>query len=107
MQIRDSAVLVAGTILCVLCLPFALMFAGFSVMESDGGVTPEARTIFYVMCGWPVSAVAGPIVAWVTRARLGHWALLFLLPCLVYAVVIHRNDSDRRLANINNLTHAS
>jgi hypothetical protein len=88
MQSSDSALYAAGTILCLICLPFALMFAGLSVMETDGGVTPEARMIFIVMCGWPVSAIAGPVAAWATRRRFGRLALLWFLPCLAYAAVI-------------------
>ncbi|MGN8019246.1 hypothetical protein ACTJJ7_00875 [Phyllobacterium sp. 22229] len=80
--------LIAGSILCLLIFPLALLFAGMSVMASDGGITAEARMIFYVMCGWPVSALAGPIGAALTHRRLGAWALLWFVPCLAYAAVI-------------------
>ncbi|MGH6859963.1 MAG: hypothetical protein ACRECY_06890 [Phyllobacterium sp.] len=88
MRMPVTAFFALGTLLCLACLPFALMMAGLSVMETDGGNTPEARMIFYLMCGWPLSAIAGPLAAWTTRRRFGNAALLWFLPCLAYAVIV-------------------
>ncbi|MGO4449600.1 hypothetical protein AB4Y96_11780 [Phyllobacterium sp. TAF24] len=85
---RLKALVIFGAVLCLLCFPLALFFAGISVMASDGGVTPESRMIFYVMCGWPISALGGPIGAALTHRRIGGWALLWFVPCLAYAVAI-------------------
>ncbi|QND52873.1 hypothetical protein HB779_13875 [Phyllobacterium sp. 628] len=83
-----KALMILGTVVCLLLLPLAVLFVGFSVMASDGGVTREALIFFYTMCGWPVCALAGPIGAWLTFKKLGAWALLWFIPCLAYAVVI-------------------
>lgn len=80
--------LIIGSTLCLLIFPLALFFAGISVMASDGGLTPEARMIFYVMCGWPISALGGPIGAALTHRRIGGWALLWFIPCLAYTIAI-------------------
>ncbi|MBA8880449.1 hypothetical protein [Phyllobacterium myrsinacearum] len=89
---RLKVLLILGSIICLLIFPLAVFFAGISVMASDGGITPEARMIFYVMCGWPVSALGGPIGAALTQRRIGAWALLWFVPCLAYAVAIFGLD---------------
>ena len=87
--------LIAGTLVSLLLLPLALMWAGFSVMASDAGVTPAVETFILLSFLIPACFVLGPILAWVgwflRRYKLAI-ALLFLpLIPFVASIVVMAN----------------
>jgi len=82
--------LVAGTVISLLLLPLALMWAAFSVMASDAGVTPAVEAFILLSFCIPLAFVVGPILAWATwilrRNRLAVAALF--LPTIPFVASI-------------------
>ncbi|RZJ92413.1 MAG: hypothetical protein EON88_16485 [Brevundimonas sp.] len=87
--------LVAGTIISLLLLPLALMWAAFSVMASDAGMTPAIETFIALSFCIPLAFVVGPILAWAAwflrRYKLAVVALFLPLIPLVAAIVVMAN----------------
>ncbi|RZJ86584.1 MAG: hypothetical protein EON88_24390 [Brevundimonas sp.] len=86
---------VAGTVISLLLLPLALMWAAFSVMASDAGMTPAVQTFMLVSFCIPLSFVIGPILAWAAwfmrRNRLAVGVLFLPMVPLVAAVAVMAN----------------
>jgi hypothetical protein len=87
--------LIAGTIISLLLLPLALMWAGFSVMASDAGATPAVEAFILLSFCIPLAFVVGPIVAWVAwllrRNRLAVAALFLPVIPFVASIVVMAN----------------
>ncbi|WP_156367800.1 hypothetical protein [Brevundimonas sp. Leaf363] len=87
--------LVAGTVISLLLLPLALMWAAFSVMASDAGMTPAIETFITLSFCIPLAFVVGPILAWAAwflrRYTLAVAALFLPLIPFVAAIVVMAN----------------
>jgi hypothetical protein len=79
-------------VISIALMPFALMWAGFSVMASDSGLTPAVEAFILLSFCIPIAFVLGPILAWVAwalRRNKMAIALLFLpLVPFVASVVV-------------------
>ena len=87
--------LIVGTIISLLLLPLALMWAAFSVMATDAGPNPAAETFMMLSFCMPLAFVVGPIVAWVAwflrRNRLAVAALFLPVIPFVVSIVVMAN----------------